>query len=263
METGGKPKKGTYDVDTEVGRRRIRNKIKSLESHADKGYVLTKPEKETLSNFKKILEDWETSNEEAKAALLKASAEAGKLKLDTGSVEQQNPPKTEEPGEVGATGQSPTQEPSETEPPQGAAATGVQPDPVVDRPQPRRSRTPTPTPPPSSSSDSESDDDDDMPGKPTGQEINSIPLFTGNETEPDIWLAFVERAAATFDWREDSLAGAAALRLTEKAALWLESQRKLNKLPFENWDAFKAAFLERFRPLDTALRAVSSVIDLK
>ena len=108
-------------------------------------------------------------------------------------------------------------------------------------------------------------DDDDMAGRPKGNEINNIPMFDGTTPDPERWLDAVERVALTFDWADDRIGKAACLRMESKAALWLESlvrTDKMRDLTGGDYATFKRVFLARFKPLDEAIKATEAIMGL-
>ena len=122
----------------------------------------------------------------------------------------------------------------------------------------RSPSVPSPTPPGTPGTPPE------MAGKVTGNELLSIPLFTGDETDPDIWLDLIDRASRTYRWDDERKPGAACLRLTDKALTWLDSQKKLGvRHETSEWNAFKTAFLARFKPKDDTIKATEGIMDLK
>ena len=103
-----------------------------------------------------------------------------------------------------------------------------------------------------------------MGTNPKGTELLAIPLYTGTEKDPEIWLDLIDRAAATYTWQDDKKAGAACMRLSEKALTWLDSQKKL-KIDHASgtWENFKTNFLERFKPRDDTVKASEAIADLR
>ena len=110
-----------------------------------------------------------------------------------------------------------------------------------------------------------SDDDDDMAeGNPKGTELLAIPLYPGTGLDAELWLDQVQRAAVTYNWNQQRKSGAACMRLSEKALIWLDAQRKMGvKLEDKNWDQFKELFLARFKPKDNVIKACEGLIDLR
>ena len=109
-------------------------------------------------------------------------------------------------------------------------------------------------------------DDDDMAGRPKGNEINNIPLFDGTTPDPERWLDAVDRVAKTFDWEEPRIGKAACLRMEGAAAVWLESltrTKMMDNLVTGTYEHFKETFLKRFKPLDEAIRASESIMNLQ
>ena len=99
---------------------------------------------------------------------------------------------------------------------------------------------------------------------PKGTELLAIPLYSGDGMEAEVWIDLVERAARTYNWHNDSKAGAACLRLSDKALVWLDAQKKIGvTLETKTWDEFKEAFLERFRPKDDTIRATDAIFELR
>ena len=218
-----KPAKETYNITTKEGRRRIEARYKVLKEKHARGYGFSRQEEKQFEEFKVLVETWEKQKQkkkdEAKQSLLQAGTDAAALKAKLQALKQEQD--ADKPGETqpqGAAGGGPPN----PQPPASAPAspTGTsRPTTPIQQPQSLPPSQP-PSDPSSSPSDSDDDSDDDMPGKPTGQEINSIPLFTGTDgTDPEIWLEHVIRAATAFDWQENARASAACLRLTEKAAV--------------------------------------------
>ena len=119
---------------------------------------------------------------------------------------------------------------------------------------------------PGGDSDPDSDDDDDKMGRPKGNEINNIPMFDGTTPDPERWLDAVERVAKTFDWADDRIAKAACLRMSDKAALWLESlvrTDQMEALVDKTYEDFKKVFIARFKPLDEAIKATEAIMGLQ
>ena len=248
----------TYNIETKEGRRRIRARIRVLDDRKSADIVLTPAEKRQLKQLTDLLNSH--YDRIRREQLLKAGADAAELKarLEEEKAKQETQTPTPTPESTTASEEGSREHSRDTTPGNTPPSTGATPPSRGSPPSP--GGTPPGGPPAGSPSDS---DDDDMPGRPSGQEINSIPLFTGTNIDPEIWLQQVNTSAATFGWEDNAKAGAACLRFTEKAAVWLESQRTLNKLPFATWDAFTNAFLGRFKPLGEAIQATEAVLDLK
>ena len=99
---------------------------------------------------------------------------------------------------------------------------------------------------------------------PKGNELLSIPLFTGSEADPEIWLDLIDRAGQTYRWNNDRKPGVACLRLTGDALVWLDSQKKQgHRLEDDNWGDFKTLFLARFKPRDDTIKATEAIVNLR
>ena len=109
---------------------------------------------------------------------------------------------------------------------------------------------------------------DPVPKNPAGNEIMNIPLYSGSKKEdPEIWLDCVDNAQSTFNWTPEGKIGAATLRLSGSALLWLRAQRTGNVIyghgeGKKDYAQFKRDFLARFRPLDDPLRSTEAMKDL-
>ena len=99
---------------------------------------------------------------------------------------------------------------------------------------------------------------------PKGNELLSIPLFTGNEADPEIWLDLIDRAGQTYRWNNDRKPGVACLRLSADALIWLDSQKKQgHRLEDDSWQDFKTLFLARFKPRDDTIKATEAIVGLR
>ena len=99
---------------------------------------------------------------------------------------------------------------------------------------------------------------------PKGNELLSIPLFTGNEADPEIWLDLIDRAGQTYRWNNERKPGVACLRLSGDALVWLDSQKKQgHRLEDDNWANFKTLFLGRFKPRDDTIKATEAIVNLR
>ena len=99
---------------------------------------------------------------------------------------------------------------------------------------------------------------------PKGTEILAIPNYSGSGMDAEIWLDLCDRAARTYNWAPERKSGAACLRLTEKALVWVDAQKKLgNPLEQLDWEGFKLIFLDRFKPRDDTLKATEAIYDLR
>ena len=65
-----------------------------------------------------------------------------------------------------------------------------------------------------------------MANAPKGTELLAIPTYSGSGTDCELWLDLVERAASTYNWDDGRKSGAATMRLTDKALIWVDAQKK-------------------------------------
>ncbi|KAG9302714.1 hypothetical protein G9A89_005188 [Geosiphon pyriformis] len=81
--------------------------------------------------------------------------------------------------------------------------------------------------------------------------IAKIPEFTGedNDTSPQEWLDKVQKAGDANGWIAARMLKAIPYFLQETAREWFENLEKL----FENWQAFKNAFLQQFTDNNTSI----------
>eukprot|EP00877_Chromochloris_zofingiensis_P011401 jgi/Chrzof1/6514/UNPLg00862.t1 len=85
---------------------------------------------------------------------------------------------------------------------------------------------------------------------PTGQAVNSIPMFSDREgQEAHSWLQHFEQAADLYDWDDVLCLKIAKTRLEGVATTWSTSRR------FDSWSDFKHQFLHRFGEKEEALLA--------
>ena len=98
---------------------------------------------------------------------------------------------------------------------------------------------------------------------PKGTELLTIPQYPGSGIDPELWIDLIERTARTYNWHNDRKAGAACMRMSEKALVWVDAQRKLgNVLENLEWDNFKRQFYIRFKPQEDTLKGTQALIDL-
>ncbi|KAG9285812.1 hypothetical protein G9A89_013237 [Geosiphon pyriformis] len=81
--------------------------------------------------------------------------------------------------------------------------------------------------------------------------IAKIPEFTGenNDTSPQKWLNKVQKAQDANGWNAARMLKAIPYFLQKTAGEWFENLEK----PFENWQAFKDAFLQQFTDNNTSI----------
>lgn len=103
----------------------------------------------------------------------------------------------------------------------------------------------------------------------TGSQLGAVSVYAGDPKQDiDIWLEQIDNFKTQFQWSDAATASAAKAKLTDKAAFWLSSQRKMNKL-FPLWNTgveggrLRKALRLRFKPTVTAVEATAAVAGLK
>ena len=217
----------TYTLDTEEGRRRIKNKLQSIEKLLESAALSTlqRQDQKWYQEWKPKYEEYLKTTALSSAALAASSASvavsvaaAGKKKPGTASGESSQLPNPA--SSSGSTSQPLRQQ---------------QPPPIMGE------------------------------GIPKGNEITAISLFSGAAGEDaEIWIKKVDRCGKTFNWKDECKAGAACLRLTDAAEAWVESNTRQGvDLTTKSWDDFKKLFIKRFKPLPDAIKAAECVMDLQ
>lgn len=107
----------------------------------------------------------------------------------------------------------------------------------------------------------------------SGGQLSAINEFSGDpKKDIDVWLEQIDNFATQFQWTDANTAAAAKAKLTDKAAFWLASQRKMNKT-YPRWktgdgavaeaEKLRVALRKRFKPTVTAVEATQAIIGLK
>ncbi|KAG9295491.1 hypothetical protein G9A89_013520 [Geosiphon pyriformis] len=91
--------------------------------------------------------------------------------------------------------------------------------------------------------------------------IAKIPEFTGkdNNTSPQEWLDKVQKARDTNGWTAARMLKAIPYFLQRTAGEWFENLEE----PFENWQAFKNAFLQQFTNNNTSITLHNHFYNIK
>ena len=105
-----------------------------------------------------------------------------------------------------------------------------------------------------------------MPTAVQGSQLTAIPLFTGDpSSDIEVWISALDRARVTFDWSMEATSGAAKSRLSESAAVWLQSQ-SVQGNEYAAWDTdagFRKALRNRFKLTLNAMTAVDAITGLQ
>lgn len=105
-----------------------------------------------------------------------------------------------------------------------------------------------------------------------GSQLSALNDYNGDpHKDIDVWLEQMDNFARQFQWNDANTAAAAKAKLTDKAAFWLASQRKMNR-HYPAWNAgdaaadptkLRLALRKRFKPTVTAVEATAAIIGLK
>ena len=282
-----------WDIFNAKQRRRLRAYANSLKARKEAGYQLSPEELADYLAIGKLLVQYEQEKEDlirkayqelgaAEARLqevvnqLRAAEQAGDEVL-VQSLRNRREQLIHEAEQARAElerleGAVVSQPPSGASTPQGGPSA-----PTSGASTPTPSRPPTPTPPPPAPAPPAPPNPARPPtppgpgapaavmaAAPKGTELLAIPQYPGHGIDPEMWLDLVDRAGTTYNWDDGRKSGAACLRMSEKALVWVDAQKKLNNvLETKPWNDFKKAFLERFKPKDNALKGTEAVMDLR
>ena len=95
----------------------------------------------------------------------------------------------------------------------------------------------------------------------SAQQLNTIPIFSGESEDVEIWLANVQALKEAFEWSAAATVRMVQNKLTGVAATWLAGQRSIGTT--FTWDEFKIALLGRFKVQVTRVAAANAMSDLK
>ena len=255
--TTSKPPVLKWEITTSEGRRRVRARLQKLSGNTQTGYVLEKTDAAFVKKWKPLIEEYDKKTAAAAAAVQSAitAEEIGDKKPPQQTLPAN--PQTSSSSSSSASASTSTTAQAET----SATSTGAGNTSTGPPPPPGGSVDPPPSPPPPPPPAAVI-----MPdvNNPRGNEISTIPLYTGAKSQdPEIWLESVDRIAKTFKWGDQGKTGAAQMRLSEKAEIWLESKKRTGVIYKNSYNDFKKDFLARFKPLDDAIKATEAVTDLK
>ena len=92
--------------------------------------------------------------------------------------------------------------------------------------------------------------------------LQELKTFEGRSQSPEDWLFHLELVSDANEWTSDQKLKKAFVSLSGEALTWYKNIYLTNG-HFTNYDVFKKAFLERFRPLRHEEFAIRSVMNAR